>query len=64
MLARAAKKLPPIPSLVAEQLHVALLSGDRGAVAASLPAARTWGRLYPFTEPYIARAEEMLATAK
>ncbi|PKQ37316.1 MAG: hypothetical protein CVT59_08760 [Actinobacteria bacterium HGW-Actinobacteria-1] len=59
-LDRAAAVLPPIPSLVAEQLHIALISGDQAAVGAALPAVRQWGRLYPYSEAYIQRAEQLL----
>ncbi|TDB39573.1 MAG: O-antigen ligase family protein [Actinobacteria bacterium] len=59
-LDRAASVLPPIPSLVAEQLHIALITGDERAVGAALPAVRQWGRLYPYSDTYIRRAEELL----
>jgi len=59
LLADAASKLPTIPSLVAEQLHLAVVSGDIAAVRAALPAAREWGRPYPYTERYLLAAEEM-----
>lgn len=62
-LDRAAAVLPPIPSLVAEQLHVALIAGDKAAVGAALPAVRQWGRLYPYSDTYIQRAEELLGIA-
>lgn len=60
MLDRAAAVLPPTPALVAEQLHLAVLSGDRAAVAAALPDAREWGTPYPFTAAYLERAEALL----
>jgi len=59
-LARADAALPPIPSLVAEQLHVALTAGDVVATRSALGPARRWGGPYPYTEAYIARAEELL----
>lgn len=60
LLDEAAMRLPTIPSLVAEQLHLALVQGDVNAVSAALPAAREWGRPYPFTESYVVRAEALL----
>ncbi len=63
LLDRAAAVLPPIPSLVAEQLHIALVTGDKRAVGAALPMVRQWGRLYPYSEGYVQRAEEFLGIA-
>lgn len=62
MLDDAAAVLPPIPSLVAERLHLALVSGDKQAVGAALPLVRKWGRLYPESDAFIQRAEELLST--
>jgi O-antigen ligase len=62
MLDEAASRLPLMPSLVAERLHVALVSGDAVEVGAVLDDARTWGAPYPYTAAYIERAEQLLAT--
>ncbi len=56
----AAAELPPIPSLVAERLHLAVLMGDSAAVEAALPDARRWGGPYPYTESYLTAAEKLL----
>lgn len=64
LLARAADRLPPIPSLVAEELHAALLVGDPEAVRAAIPDARRWGGPYPLTEGYLQRAETLLGDAE
>jgi len=61
LLDSADAALPPIPSLVAERLHLAVLMGDTAAVSAAIPEARTWGRPYPYTESYLKAAEELLA---
>jgi O-antigen ligase len=63
-LDEAAAVLPPIGSLVAERLHLAVLSGDAGEVVAALPDARAWGTFYPLTQGYIEQAEAMLAGAR
>lgn len=59
MLDRAAEVLPPTPALVAERLHLALLSGDPALVEAAIPDAREWGVPYPFTAAYLERAETL-----
>ncbi|MBU4555967.1 MAG: O-antigen ligase family protein [Actinobacteria bacterium] len=59
-LDRAAQTLPPIPSLVCEQLHLAVLSGEPQAVRAALPAAQEWGTPYPYFETYIESATALL----
>ncbi len=61
MLDAAEEKLPPIPSLVAERLHAAILSGDLAAVEAALPEAERWGAPYPYNEDYVTTAEELLS---
>lgn len=60
MLARAEEVLPPIPSLVAERLHLAVLSRDPVAVSAALPDAQRWGGPYPLTGSFIERAQTVL----
>lgn len=60
MLDRAAEVLPPTPALVAERLHLAVVSGDRAAVAQALPDARRWGTPYPLTASYLAAADALL----
>jgi len=60
-LESAAAVLPPLPSLVAERLHLAVLMGDTTAVSEALPAARQWGEPYPYTEQYLKAAEQLLA---
>lgn len=60
MLSQAESVLPPIPSLVAERLRYAVLSGDAEAVRDALPDARQWGSPYPFTESYVERAQAVL----
>lgn len=58
-LDRAARVLPPIPSLVSERLHAAVIAGDAQAAAAALPDAKRWGGPYPYAADYIARAEAL-----
>jgi len=60
-LAEAAVVLPPIPSLVAERLHLAVLAGDPVAVRAALPDAERWGGPYPYTQRYIDEAKTLLS---
>ncbi|MHB8760926.1 MAG: O-antigen ligase family protein [Coriobacteriia bacterium] len=60
MLDQAAERLPPIPSLVAERLHAAVVAGDRGAVREALPDAERWGGPYPLTERYLTEAQALL----
>jgi len=60
LLDSAARVLPPIPSLVSEQLHAAVIAGDAQAVREALPAAKEWGGPYPYVADYIARAETLL----
>ncbi len=62
-LSHAEEVLPPTPALVAERLHLAVLSGDVAAVEAALPAAREWGGFYPFTEAYLTAAEQLLSAS-
>lgn len=61
LLDRAAAVLPPIPSLVAERLHIAVLSADADAVRKAMPDAKTWGTPYPYTAAYLKAAEQFLA---
>lgn len=60
MLAGAEEVLPAIPSLVAERLHLAVLSRDPAAVSAALPDAQRWGGPYPLTESFVERAQIIL----
>lgn len=60
VLDRAAERIPPIPSLVAERLHLALLQSDTQAVRSALPDAERWGGPYPATETFIQQARELL----
>lgn len=60
-LAAASAKMPPIPSTVAEQLHLAVISGDVAAVERALPAAEQWGKPYPYYQAYREAAEELLS---
>lgn len=60
VLTEAATRLPPIPSLVAERLHLAVLTGDSAKIRTALAEAERWGGPYPFTEAYIGRAREVL----
>jgi len=59
MLDRASEVLPPIPSLVAERLHAAVISGDVDAMEAAIPPAEEWGSPYPYAEDYLARARAL-----
>lgn len=61
ILDEAALRIPPIPSLVAERLHVALIEGDIEAVRLAVPDAKRWGGPYPYTASYLQRAAEMLS---
>jgi O-antigen ligase len=60
-LAAAAAKMPPIPSTVAEQLHLAVILGDVAAVERALPAAEEWGTPYPYYPAYREAAEKLLS---
>lgn len=64
LLSRAARELPPMPSLAAEQLHLAIVQRDPAAVRTALANARKWGGPYPYTASYIQRAEGFLAPPK
>jgi len=59
LLDQAAEVLPPIPSLVAEQLHAAIISGDAAAMEAAVPLAEEWGTPYPYVGDYLARAQAL-----
>lgn len=59
VLDEAERVLPPIPSLAAERLHVAIIEGDRAAVDAAIPDAQRWGETYPYTGIYLQRAGEV-----
>ena len=59
LLAAAAAKMPPIPSTVSEQLHLAVLSGDVAAVKQALPDAIKWGGPYPYSAAYIEAAQKL-----
>ncbi len=63
LLTAAAAKMPPIPSTVAEQLHLAVLSGDAEAVRRALPDAERWGGPYPYTAGYIQAASQLTSSA-
>jgi len=60
-LERAAAVLPPIPSLVAEQLHLAVVARDTAAIETAMEPARKWGVPYPYTKAYLEAAEKLLA---
>lgn len=64
ILERAEERMPPIPSLVAEKLHLALLQGDLDAVRAALSDAERWGGPYPATEGYIQQAKALLGESQ
>ena len=63
LLTRAAAQLPPIPSTVSEQLHLAVLSGDVAAIDRALPAAEQWGAPYPYNTQYVDAARQMKSAA-
>jgi len=60
LLDTAAARIPPTPALAAEQLHLAVLTGDPKRVLEALPDARKWGGYYPFIDDYLARAEALI----
>lgn len=60
MFDRAGAGLPEIPSLAAEELHLAILEGDVEAFPGLIERAERHGATYPMTEGYIARAREMM----
>lgn len=60
LLDEAAERTPPIPSLVAERLRLAVMIGDPATIEAALAEAERWGGPYPFTEAYIGRAQDAL----
>lgn len=62
-LDRAGAVLPPIPSLVAERLHLAVLAKDVAAVRSAVPDAKAWGGPYPYTQAYLKAAETLTQTA-
>ncbi len=61
LLERAEEAVPDLPSLAAEQLHLAIVTGDTASLPERIARARALGATYPATEAYITRAEEMLA---
>ncbi len=60
-LAEAAELSPSLPELAAEQLHLAIVAGDRAAVERALPRAQRWTAQVPEVEDYVARARELLS---
>ena len=64
LLTAAAAQMPPIPSTVAEQLHLAVLSGDVAAVDKALPDAERWGKPYPYLASYLAAAQKLKSSAR
>lgn len=64
MLTEAEQRLPAIPSLVAERLHWAVLTGDAAAIREALPDAQRWGAPYPYTSGYISKAVAVLGAAE
>jgi len=60
LLDSAAARIPPTPALVAEQLHLAVLTGDPDRVLEALPDAQKWGNYYPFIDDYFERAEALI----
>lgn len=64
LLTAAAAQMPPLPSTVAEQLHLAVLSGDEAAVEKALPDAERWGRPYPYTAAYIEAAQKLRSSLR
>ncbi len=60
LLERARAGLPEIPSLAPEELHLALVEGDRGALPGLIERAEAYGTTYPMTEEYVRRAREMM----
>ncbi|MDZ4169187.1 MAG: O-antigen ligase family protein [Coriobacteriia bacterium] len=60
LLDEAAGRMPPMPSLVAEKLRLAVIDGNVTDVGVALADAERWGAPYPLTESYIARARDVL----
>lgn len=61
LLEQVEDRVPGLPSLAGERLHLALVEGDAEALPALIDCARTQGATYPLSAGYIARAEEELA---
>lgn len=60
LLRRAELVTPDLPSLVAEQLHLAILTGDVDALPALIARAENYAMTYPYTMEYITRAQQVL----
>lgn len=60
LLERAEKDVPALPSLAAEQLHLAIVTGDVAALPDLIERAEALGATYPATADYVVRAREML----
>jgi len=64
LLTAAAAQMPPIPSTVSEQLHLAVLSRDVAAVKKALPDAERWGAPYPYLGGYLEAAKQLTSEAR
>jgi hypothetical protein len=60
LLGRAALLTPDLPSLVAEELHLAIVEEDTDSLPALIQRAELLGTTYPPTSDYVARARELL----
>lgn len=60
LLARAAQVTPDLPSLVAEQLRLAVLTQDMDALPTLAERAMRLGATYPPTQDYLSRAQALL----
>lgn len=60
-LERAAKLIPDVPSVVAEQMHLALIEQDRDAVRALYDRVEALTDVYPEAAAYLERADTLLA---
>jgi hypothetical protein len=60
-LRRAAAMAPGIPDVAAQQLNLALVSGDKQAIAAALKAAQGVAEPYPDFAAYAAAARQALS---
>lgn len=63
-LDRAANVIPDVPSVVAEQMHLALIEQDRDAVRALYDRVEALVDVYPEAAGYIARAETFLVSGE
>ncbi len=63
-LATAEGRIPNVPLVIAERLHLAIIQGDTEAVKRLVVPARAILDSYPAVEEYVTRADELLGQAR